>query len=105
MWGVPTREEVGPIEGPTSLLALAHRCPERGSTGWQFRHEGVLVAVEGSVEGAWGRRVVGGEGEPRHVGPAPSVHRDVEALIATRAPKEGGVIEPGVDDERIARVV
>src|SRR5215218_5933552 len=31
---VPGREESGPLaRGPDSFL-LAHRCPERGSTGW-----------------------------------------------------------------------
>src|SRR5215207_53219 len=67
---------------------LAHRWPERGSTGWQFRHE--CVPIGGGVVGAGSCRV-GGGGAPRHVGPATSAHRDVVAEIATRSPQEGGV--------------
>jgi hypothetical protein len=69
-----------PHPGDLPPFLLAHRWPERGSTGWQLRHEGV-AAVEGGVEGAVGDGEVGGEGPPRHVGPATSVHRDVEAPI------------------------
>src|SRR5215217_2538157 len=64
----------------------------RLSTGWQLRHEGVSVAVEGGIEGAWGGGVVGGVGGPRHVGVVPS-HRDVVAPIVTGSPKESGVVK------------
>src|SRR5687767_12218724 len=37
---------------------LAHQWPERGSTGWQLRHEGVTGTVEGSVEGVGGGGVL-----------------------------------------------
>jgi hypothetical protein len=45
---------------------LAPRAPIPGgrlSTGWQLRHEGVTSAVEGTVEGAWGRGKVCERGE------------------------------------------
>ena len=53
----------GPWRGPASFL-LAHRWPERGSTGWQLRHEGVSAAVEAAVEGALGGEEVGGGVSP-----------------------------------------
>ena len=87
------REEAGPLlRRPASLVA---RAPMAGavrlSTGWQLRHEGVSVAVEGSIKGAAGSGVVEGGGAPRHVGPATFVHRYAVTRIGIRSPKEGGV--------------
>jgi hypothetical protein len=100
------REEAGPLERTYLLLA---RVPMAGaarlSIGRQLRHERVAAAVPGGVEGARGCGVVGGLGESRHVGPSASVHRDVPASIETRSPEEGGVVEPRVDHQRVARVV
>src|SRR5215212_11826389 len=77
--GVLRREEAGPLlRRPASLVARAPMAGARLSTGWQLRHEGFTVAVEGSVEGARGSGVVGGLGEPRHVRPA-LPHRDALA--------------------------
>src|SRR5215217_7033214 len=87
----PTRE-AGPHRGDLPPFLLAHRWPERGSTGWQLRHECGAV-LSGSVVGAGGGWVVGG-GAPRHVGPATSAHRDVVAEITEitiRSAQEGGV--------------
>src|SRR5215213_612754 len=93
-------EEAGPpLEETSPLVARAPMAGARLSTGWQLRHEGVLVAVPGGIEGAAGGGKVGGIGAPRHVGSATFVHRDAEAPIGTRPAKEGGV------DKRRARDV
>src|SRR3954453_8883175 len=77
------RQEAGPLlRRPASLVARAPMAGARLSTGWQLRHEGFTVAVEGGIEGARGSGVVGGLGEPRHVRPA-LPHRDALARIAT----------------------
>jgi hypothetical protein len=82
------RRQARSLGDPPPLL-LAHRWSERSSTGWQLRNEGILIAVEGGVEGAGGGRLVGGLGEPRDVGPAKS-HRDANASINPISPQEGG---------------
>jgi hypothetical protein len=102
-WPYRDGRRQAPLRRPASLLSRT-RCPERGLSGWQLRHEGVPIAVEGGVEGARGGGVVGGGRVPSHVGPALS-HGDAKALIEIRPPEEGGVIEPRVDDQRVARVV
>jgi hypothetical protein len=67
---------------------LVHRWPERGSTGWQLRHEGVSVdAVDGGIESTGGCGEVGGAGVPGHVNPAHSAQRDAPALIETCPPQ------------------
>ena len=71
-------------------MLLAHRWPERGPIGSQLRHEGVS-AVEGGVEGTGRDGEVGGGGAPCYVSPALTVHRDTQALLEIRSPKEGGV--------------
>ena len=85
------------MEGTLLPSCSRTRWPERGSTGWQLRHEGVSAAVEAAVEGALGGGEVGGGGFPRHVSPAIS-HCDAAALIETCSSKEGGVVESRVDD-------
>jgi hypothetical protein len=82
-------EAAGPLlRRPTSLLAP--RAPMAGaarlSTGGQLSHEGVPIAVEGGVKGVRGGGEVGGGGFPSHVGPAVSVHRYAEALLAASGP-------------------
>ena len=86
LWGVSRREEAAPRRDLPPFLP-PRRCPERGPTGWQLRHEGIAVAAVGGVEGASGRRVVGGGSVPRNGSTARSVNRDIVADI-TISPQE-----------------
>jgi hypothetical protein len=58
-------------------------------------HEGVVLPVEGRVEGARGRREVGRVRAPGHVGAAGAVDCDAVADFAAASAQVGGVAERG----------
>src|SRR3989442_11241849 len=82
--GVPT--EVGGID-------------EGRSKRVELRHEGVVAAVVGRVEGPGGSRKVRGISRSSHVGAPRGVDGDSEAVVIAAPPEVGGV-----DESRAKRV-
>src|SRR5207247_1065398 len=70
---------------------------EGGAARVKLRHERVITAVVGRVEGASGRREVRGTRAPGEVGAAGSINREGVALVAaaSASAQVGGVAEGG----------
>ena len=71
------------------------RVDEGGAGGIEFRHEAGAATWAGAagLEGPRRRREVGGDGEPRHVSVAQSVHGDPARPVQGTPPDVGGVGE------------
>src|SRR6266571_86898 len=80
---------------------------QSGAGGIELRDKGVAATTtaERWLEGAQGRREIGGTGGPADVGVPGSIHGNGDTEVIPTGAKVGGVEEHRVNDQRPARVI